>query len=172
MGTFFFSWWHRARHDANFLWGVCHQIHHSPARIELLTAFYKHLIEIVADSMLTAKILYLILGTSIEAAGWYNVFAAFGEYFYHRNIRTSLGWLFSSAPEHHSTHHHLDLHKFNYGDITLWDRLFGTFLETEDSHQNAVFQTTTRKISAGCSSSVILIDAQQTGLLFRIRDER
>jgi sterol desaturase/sphingolipid hydroxylase (fatty acid hydroxylase superfamily) len=24
------------------------------------------------------------------------------------------------------------LHKFNYGDITLWDRLFGTFLETED----------------------------------------
>jgi hypothetical protein len=29
-------WWHRARHDLNFLWRVCHQIHHSPARIEFI----------------------------------------------------------------------------------------------------------------------------------------
>jgi sterol desaturase/sphingolipid hydroxylase (fatty acid hydroxylase superfamily) len=67
LGTFFFYWWHCARHDSNFLWRVCHQIHHSPARIELLTAFYKHPIEIAADSMLTATILYLILGASVEA---------------------------------------------------------------------------------------------------------
>ena len=39
---------------------------------------------------------------------------------------------FLQCPEHHSIHHQLDLHKFNYGDITLWDRLFGTFRETED----------------------------------------
>jgi len=133
LGTFFFYWWHRARHDSNFLWRVCHQIHHSPARIELLTAFYKHPIEIAADSALTSAILYLILGTSVEAAVWYNVFAAFGEYFYHSNIRTPR-WVgfFLQRPEHHSIHHQLDLHKFNYGDITLWDRLFGTFRDAED----------------------------------------
>jgi sterol desaturase/sphingolipid hydroxylase (fatty acid hydroxylase superfamily) len=133
LGTFFFSWWHRARHDSNFLWRVCHQIHHSPARIELLTAFYKHPIEIAADSMLTATILYLILGASVEAGVWYNVFAAFGEYFYHSNIRTPR-WVgfFLQRPEHHSIHHQLDLHKFNYGDIALWDQLFGTFREAED----------------------------------------
>ena len=28
--------------DSNFLSRVCHQIHHSPSRIEALTAFYKH----------------------------------------------------------------------------------------------------------------------------------
>jgi sterol desaturase/sphingolipid hydroxylase (fatty acid hydroxylase superfamily) len=133
VGTFFFYWWHRARHDSNFLWRVCHQIHHSPARIELLTAFYKHPIEIVADSLLTSVILYLFLGASVEGAVWYNVFAAFGEYFYHSNIRTPrwIGYFFQ-RPEHHSIHHQLDLHKFNYGDITLWDRLFGTFREAED----------------------------------------
>jgi sterol desaturase/sphingolipid hydroxylase (fatty acid hydroxylase superfamily) len=133
VGSFFFYWWHRARHDSNFLWRVCHQIHHSPARIELLTAFYKHPIEIAADSLLTSVILYLFLGASVAGAVWYNVFAAFGEYFYHSNIRTPR-WVgyFLQRPEHHSIHHQLDLHKFNYGDITLWDRLFGTFRETED----------------------------------------
>jgi len=133
VGTFFFYWWHRARHNSDFLWRVFHQVHYSPARIELLTAFYKHPIEIAADSLLTSVILFLILGVSVEAAVWYNVFAAFGEYFYHSNIRTPhwVGFILQ-RPEHHSIHHQLDLHKFNYGDITLWDRLFGTFQETND----------------------------------------
>jgi sterol desaturase/sphingolipid hydroxylase (fatty acid hydroxylase superfamily) len=34
-------------------------------------------------------------------------------------------------PEHHSIHHELGVHAFNYGDITLWDRLFGTFKDTD-----------------------------------------
>src|SRR5438874_9085620 len=59
VGTFFFYWWHRARHNSDFLWRVFHQVHHSPARIELLTAFYKHPIEIAADSLLTSVILFL-----------------------------------------------------------------------------------------------------------------
>jgi sterol desaturase/sphingolipid hydroxylase (fatty acid hydroxylase superfamily) len=36
-----------------------------------------------------------------------------------------------SGLEHHSVHHQLDLHSFNYGDITWWDRLFGTFRQTD-----------------------------------------
>jgi sterol desaturase/sphingolipid hydroxylase (fatty acid hydroxylase superfamily) len=27
IGTFVFYWWHRARHDVNLLWRMCHQIH-------------------------------------------------------------------------------------------------------------------------------------------------
>lgn len=38
---------------------------------------------------------------------------------------------FLQRPEHHSVHHQLDLHRFNYGYITWWDRLFGTFRETD-----------------------------------------
>src|SRR5262245_51084340 len=41
VGTFVFYWWHRARH-LDGLWHVFHQLHHSPSRIETITAFYKH----------------------------------------------------------------------------------------------------------------------------------
>jgi sterol desaturase/sphingolipid hydroxylase (fatty acid hydroxylase superfamily) len=88
IGTFVFYWWHRARHDSNFLWRVCHQIHHSPARIELLTAFYKHPVEIVADSVIASALIFSLLGASPEAGAWFNVFEVLGEYFYHSNLRT------------------------------------------------------------------------------------
>jgi sterol desaturase/sphingolipid hydroxylase (fatty acid hydroxylase superfamily) len=133
IGTFVFYWWHRARHDSNFLWRVCHQIHHSPARIELLTAFYKHPLEIACDSIIASALMFSFLGASPEAGAWFNVFAVFGEYFYHSNLRTPR-WVgyFLQRPEHHSIHHQLDVHQFNYGDITWWDRLFGTFREADD----------------------------------------
>jgi sterol desaturase/sphingolipid hydroxylase (fatty acid hydroxylase superfamily) len=133
IGTFVFYWWHRARHDVDFFWRVCHQIHHSPARIELLTAFYKHPIEIGANSIISAIIMFPLLGASVQAGAWFNVFAALGEYFYHSNLRTP-AWFgyFIQRPEHHSIHHQLDVHDFNYGDITWWDRLFGTFRETNE----------------------------------------
>ena len=133
IATFVFYWWHRARHDVNFLWRVCHQIHHSPSRIETLTAFYKHPIEVAADAVIASALLFLVLGASTEGAAWCTVFATFGEYFYHSNLRTP-HWVgyFLQRPEHHSIHHQLDVHKFNYGDITWWDRMFGTFKETDE----------------------------------------
>ena len=140
IGTFVFYWWHRARHDSNFLWRVCHQIHHSPARIELLTAFYKHPVEIVADSVIASALIFSLLGASPEAGAWFNVFAVLGEYFYHSNLRTPR-WMgyFLQRPEHHSIHHQLDVHQFNYGDITWWDRLFGTFRDADDFAQQCGF---------------------------------
>lgn len=132
IGTFVFYWWHRARHDVDLLWRVCHQVHHSPSRIELLTAFYKHPVEIAADSMIASALLFSVLGASPEAGAWFNVFAVLGEYFYHSNLRTPR-WMgyFLQRPEHHSIHHELNVHGFNYGDITWWDRLFGTFKDTD-----------------------------------------
>lgn len=133
VGTFFFYWWHRARHKADVLWRIFHQVHHSPSRIEVATAFYKHPVEIAADSMLSSAILFLLLGVSTAGALWFNVFAVAGEYFYHSNLCTPR-WIgyFLQRPEHHSIHHQLDVHSFNFGDITWWDRLFGTFREAEN----------------------------------------
>ncbi len=102
VGTFIFYWWHRLRH-ANGFWLLFHQIHHSPSRIEVLTSFYKHPIEIAADSILTGFFIYCVFGGSALAGAWTSFFGAAGEYFYHSNIRTPM-WvgLFIQRPEHHS----------------------------------------------------------------------
>jgi sterol desaturase/sphingolipid hydroxylase (fatty acid hydroxylase superfamily) len=127
VGTFFFYWWHRLRHARGW-WLAFHQIHHSPSRIEVLTSFYKHPIEILCDAALSAVILYPLLGSSLLGAFWYNFFAGTGEYFYHANVRTP-SWLryLIQTPELHSIHHQFDVHRHNYGDIPLWDRMFGTY---------------------------------------------
>lgn len=132
VGTFFFYWWHRARHKSNLLWQGLHQIHHSASRIEALTAFYKHPVEITLNSILSTAIVFPLMGASLEAAPWYSFFAALGEFYYHANICTPR-WTgyFIQRPEHHSIHHQYDVHDFNYGDITWWDRLFGTFREAD-----------------------------------------
>lgn len=132
IGTFVFYWWHRLRHKNGF-WAVFHQIHHSASRIEILTSFYKHPIEILTNSFITAFILFPVLGCTLMGAFWYNFFAATGEYFYHANVKTPK-WLryFIQTPELHSIHHQLDLHKYNFGDLPLWDRLFGTYKDTTE----------------------------------------
>jgi len=130
-GSFFFYWWHRIRH-ANGFWLIFHQIHHSPKRIEAITSFYKHPVEILSDSALSGVVMYAILGSSLEGALWFNFFAATGEFFYHSNIKTP-GWIryFIQTPELHSIHHQLDVHKYNYSDLPIWDRIFGTYKDTK-----------------------------------------
>ena len=44
-----------------------HQVHHSPQRIEIITSFYKHPFEILANSVLSSAILYLLVGVGPEA---------------------------------------------------------------------------------------------------------
>jgi sterol desaturase/sphingolipid hydroxylase (fatty acid hydroxylase superfamily) len=145
VGTFVFYWWHRLRH-ANGFWHIFHQIHHSPSRIEVLTSFYKHPVEIAADSIIASFFIYYVFGGSALAGAWTSFFGATGEYFYHANIRTPhwVGWLIQ-RPEHHSVHHQLDVHKYNFGDLTIWDRLFGTFKEAPDFVERCGFPGTSEE---------------------------
>jgi len=130
IGTFVFYWWHRLRHK-NGWWQIFHQIHHSPSRIEVLTSFYKHPLEIFVGLIISSAIIFLLLGCSLIGGLWYNFFAATGEYFYHANIKTPK-WLryFIQTPELHSIHHQLDVHKYNFSDLPIWDRLFGTYKDS------------------------------------------
>ena len=97
VGTFVFYWWHRIRHYKGF-WSIFHQVHHSASRIEVLTSFYKHPLEIMVNTFLTNTIIFLALGCSIEAGLWYNLFAATGEYFYHANIKSPKWLRYSHFP--------------------------------------------------------------------------
>lgn len=128
IATFVFYWWHRWRHESDLLWRLFHQIHHSPRRLEVITSFYKHPGEMVVNSILGSLLVYTLLGLSLEAGAIYTLCTALGEFFYHTNVRTPrwVGFFFQ-RPEMHRIHHQHGRHKNNYGDITWWDMLFGTY---------------------------------------------
>jgi sterol desaturase/sphingolipid hydroxylase (fatty acid hydroxylase superfamily) len=126
--TFVYYWWHRARHAIPFLWRWFHQIHHSPSRIEVITSFYKHPVEILANGVLSSVIVYWIVGLDVAAATAAVTLTGAAELFYHWNVRTPhwIGFLIQ-RPESHLIHHQRGLHAFNYSDLPLWDMVFGTF---------------------------------------------
>lgn len=127
ISTFVYYWWHRFRHESRLFWRLCHQLHHSPRRIELLASFYKHPVEITLNSILSALIVYTLLGCSLPAAGLYTLLCGVAEYFYHWNVRTpyALGFLVQ-RPESHRVHHQFERHTGNFADLPLWDWMFGT----------------------------------------------
>lgn len=126
--TFVFYWWHRARHEVPLLWRVLHQVHHSPVRIEVLTSFYKHPLEIAINGVLCSSVLYVLVGLPPATAATVTAITGIAELVYHWNVRTPhwLGWFFQ-RPEMHRRHHELGWHRSNYSDLPIWDRLFGTY---------------------------------------------
>jgi sterol desaturase/sphingolipid hydroxylase (fatty acid hydroxylase superfamily) len=125
--TFVYYWWHRARHEVPCLWRWLHQLHHSPQRLEVVTSFYKHPLELAANGVLSSAILYLIVGVGPAAASLAVLLTGLAELFYHWNVRTPhwLGFLVQ-RPESHCVHHQAELHAWNYADLPVWDALFGT----------------------------------------------
>ena len=128
IATFVFYWWHRWRHEHDILWRLFHQIHHSPQRLEVITSFYKHPGEMVVNSIIGSLLVYTVLGLSLEGGAIYTLCTALGEFFYHTNVKTPrwIGFFFQ-RPEMHRIHHQYQRHRNNYGDITWWDMLFGTY---------------------------------------------
>ncbi len=126
--TLVYYGWHRARHEVPFLWRHLHQLHHSPRRIEVLTSFYKHPLEIVANGLLSSAVLYVVVGVGREAATIAVLLTGLAELFYHWNVRTPR-WVgfFVQRPEMHCVHHEKGVHTSNFADLPLWDMIFGTY---------------------------------------------
>ncbi len=125
--TFFVYWWHRARHAYGLLWRVFHQVHHSPHRIEVVTAFYAHPADFLANALIVNAVAYSLLGMLPSAAVWTAIWVGVFELWEHTNIRTPrwLGYLIV-RPEMHRIHHELERHTNNFG-LPIWDMLFGTY---------------------------------------------
>lgn len=130
--TFVYYWWHRWRHEVPFLWRWFHQLHHSPQRIEIVTSFYKHPLELVVNGVLSSAILYLLVGVGPDAAVLAVTLTGLAELFYHWNVATPRWLTFViQRPEGHLVHHQAGLHTGNFSDLPLWDRLFGTYRDPE-----------------------------------------
>lgn len=134
INSWIFYWFHRARHEVYLFWVLFHQVHHSAQRIEAITSFYKHPLEIIVDSVLMSILLYPILGLSPASSIWLSIFSAYGEYFYHMNIKTPrwIGYFFQ-RPESHRIHHLRNKRENckNYSDFPFWDMLGDTFQNPE-----------------------------------------
>ncbi|GAB3976443.1 sterol desaturase family protein [Spirosoma terrae] len=140
IATFIFYWWHRWRHTVDFLWTHFHQIHHSPQRLEVITSFYKHPLEMTVNSVIGSLLVYTVLGLNPEAGAIYTLCTALGEFFYHTNVKTPqwIGYIFQ-RPEMHRIHHEYEKHSHNYGDIVWWDMLFGTYRNPKEFRSTCGF---------------------------------
>lgn len=132
--------WHRTMHNVQPLWRWFHQMHHSAERVDIWGAFYFHPFDMIGWALVGSLALVLGIGLTAEAAIMVAVLATFCSMFQHANIRTPrwLGYIVT-RPESHSVHHQRGVHAFNYGDIPLFDILFGTFRNPREFEAEAGF---------------------------------
>jgi sterol desaturase/sphingolipid hydroxylase (fatty acid hydroxylase superfamily) len=123
-------------------------MHHSAERVDIWGAFYFHPFDMVGWALVGSMALVLGIGLTAEAAIVVAVLATFCSMFQHANISTTrwLGYIVT-RPESHSVHHQRDVHAYNYGDIPLFDILFGTFHNPREfTGEVGFFDGSSRKI--------------------------
>jgi sterol desaturase/sphingolipid hydroxylase (fatty acid hydroxylase superfamily) len=124
--------WHRTMHSVPFLFRWFHQMHHSAERVDVLGAMYFHPLDLIGFTFVGSFSLVMLVGVTGEAALIAGVVTFIVATFQHANIRTPrwLGYIIH-RPENHALHHARGVHGHNYGDIALFDIIFGTFRNPE-----------------------------------------
>ncbi len=120
--------WHRALHRFDLLWRWFHQMHHSAERVDIYGALYFHPLDVMGFTFVNSFALTVVVGLSASAAAFCGVLAGIIALFSHANLHTPrwLGYLIA-RPEVHAVHHQRGRHALNYGELMLWDQLFGSF---------------------------------------------
>lgn len=140
--------WHRALHRVPWLWRF-HQMHHSAERIDVYGALYFHPLDIAGFTVVGSVALVLLVGVRAEAAVIASVTTTCIAIFNHANVKTPrwLGYIIQ-RPENHAVHHERGVHAFNYGDIALWDLVFGTHRNPETwSGKGGYYPGASRRVS-------------------------
>lgn len=141
--------WHRAMHKSDVLWKVFHQMHHSVERVDTYSAFIFSPMDMIGFTALGSFMLVLVAGFSPQAATVIILFNTFFSMFQHSNIRTPawLGYIVQ-RPEAHVLHHARGIHAYNYGDITIYDMLFGTWKNPRNfDYENGFYMGASSRIS-------------------------
>jgi sterol desaturase/sphingolipid hydroxylase (fatty acid hydroxylase superfamily) len=133
-------WIHRACHEVSFLWRWVHQVHHSAERFDTYGAFFFHPNEMLVQIGLSLLVSGALLGLTPEAAGLVGAAGFAMAWFQHANVRTprALGWLVQ-RPENHGVHHARGVHTGNFGNLSIWDQVFGTFSNPAEAPAQAGF---------------------------------
>lgn len=132
---------HWIEHKVVFMWRF-HLVHHSDTHVDVTTGLRHHPGEAVFRMVFTI-IGVVVVGAPIWIIFLYQSISALFAHLTHANINMpkkidrALSWIFIT-PLMHKVHHHYTqpYTDTNYGNIfAVWDRLFGTFAEVEDSSQ-------------------------------------
>ena len=128
---------HLIEHQVKPLWMI-HLVHHTDHEVDTTTANRHHPFESMIRFCFTLFGVFII-GTPIALVMLYQSLSLIATQFSHANIRLPgkadriLSW-FIVSPDMHKVHHHymLPYTDSNYGNIfSVWDRLFGTFMELD-----------------------------------------
>jgi sterol desaturase/sphingolipid hydroxylase (fatty acid hydroxylase superfamily) len=132
---FCYYWLHRAGHEVNILWAA-HVVHHQSEDYNLSTALRQ-----TGSGVLLGWLFYLpmaVIGYPLEVFVVVALIDLLYQFWVHTELVGRLGWFdrVFCSPSNHRAHHavndrYLDR---NYGGILIvWDRLFGTFIEEDDT---------------------------------------
>ncbi len=125
---------HLVTHKVPLLWRF-HRVHHADVDMDVTTAIRFHPIEIALSMLLKIGLVYL-LGPAAIAVVLFEILLNGTAMFNHANLALP-SWLDRSlrlilvTPDMHRVHHsvHRREHDSNYGfSLSLWDRLFGTYI--------------------------------------------
>lgn len=130
--TFLTYWSHRIQHRFDLLWRLGHQLHHSVLRVDVASGMIFHPIDVCVQFTM-ATLAATLLGVSASAAGMAGALGFVIALYQHLNVATPawVGWIIQT-PEQHMRHHERDVHARNFGDMPLWDRIFGTYAAPAD----------------------------------------
>lgn len=132
---------HWAFHRVPLFWRI-HRMHHADRDFDATTALRFHPVEIVA-SMLIKVAAVLLLGPSAVTVVVFEIVLNGCAMFNHANLQLPLAAdrllrLLIVTPDLHRVHHsvHPAEHHANYGfNLSIWDRLFGTYVaQPRDGH--------------------------------------
>jgi len=132
LADFAYYWLHRCAHEINILWAG-HSVHHSSEHYNLSTALRQSWWQGVA-----APLYYLPMALFFPTPVYMAMMQAniVSQFWIHtcliRRLPEPIEYILMT-PSHHRVHHDRRVHKNFGGMFIVWDRLFGSFLDEEDS---------------------------------------
>tara|TARA_R110002050_G_scaffold41242_1_gene100081 strand:+ start:82501 stop:83607 length:1107 start_codon:yes stop_codon:yes gene_type:complete len=132
---FLYYWAHRKSHEINLFW-VGHIVHHQSEDYNLSVALRQGTFQ----KFFTAPFFWPLALLGFDPV-WFLFMSAFVtlyQFWIHTEYIQKLGWFeyLFNTPSHHRVHHGRDskyLDKNHGGTFIIWDRLFGTFQEEEET---------------------------------------
>ncbi|MEM7300287.1 MAG: sterol desaturase family protein [Pseudomonadota bacterium] len=135
LADFAYYWEHRIAHEVRLLW-TQHAVHHSSRDMNIVTAFRFGPLEGVWSLIIHVPLVLIGFPPDLVFFGVLAVLAY--QTWLHTELVGKLGpveWIMNT-PSHHRVHHGADdkyLDKNYAGILIIWDRMFGTFKEEEET---------------------------------------